>query len=760
MPWTVPAIASAPPFQEPTSWAWLLVSIIPDIVLVASLIGLWRRYVSSQTRSGRRLAAARTELTRSAEALWLATELADVGVWHWDLSSGTLTWSDRCKAHFGMPTSQAVTIDSFYAALHPDDRERVRAAIERSRSERVEFRTTYRAMLPDGTQRELAAMGRFTFDAHGKPLSMGGVTLDVTRIRQLESELRSAEVASVANAAELSIARRLRIVAENASDVVMEIDNDGVVRWVTPTVALRLGCRPEEVVGSRYTRQVHPDDLDHVRTMERQVQQGMAADGEVRLRLSDGSYRWFMLSLRPIFDDRHAVVRRVGGWRDIHGEVLAREAAATERQRLRAQMTSMIHPIVLGQPVHDAAGEVVDFTYADVNQAACEFIGIDRERLLGRRLLDLFPQLKTSGLFARFAVTAETGRPTMVNDFPFPLAGGEVRWMDVRAVRADGWVSFAWRDNTDNRRAMEKIAASEEQFRLLAENSLDVVVRLDANDKVVWVSPSVKSVLGWDVAECIGKSGLEFLATEETRRQYRRDKARVFAGEGAVSRSQVRSASGTVHWMEAHSSPFRMPDGRIDGVIAALRVIDAEVEAEQALERRARTDDLTQLVNRKELMDRLAGMLDGGESDFAVLWCDIDRFKATNDSRGHAAGDAVLEALGERIRGCLPKPDDLGARVGGDELLVVLRGVHDLDAATQLAERLRRAAAEPIPFAGGAVAVTLSIGVTLARADEGVDATLARADDAMYRAKEQGRNRVVAVAAPPAAAEPRLASAG
>ena len=556
------------------------------------------------------------------------------------------------------------------------------------------------------------------------------------------------EATAEPQAADVDVARRLRIVAENASDVVMETDNDGVVRWITTSVLQRIGRRPEDLVGTPYAHLVHPDERDTVRSMERQVQEGMATDAEVRLRSADGSYRWFSLSLRPIFDDRHQVVRRVGGWRDIHGEVQARAVAATERQRLHAQMASMINPLMLGEPVRDPTGRVVDFVVADANPPACAFFKSERERVQGRRFLELMPHMVTTGLIARFAAAADTGRPLALDDFPLPMPDGSVHWLDVRAVRADGWISFVWSDNTEKRAALARIAASEEQFRLLAENSLDVVVRIDANDKVVWVSPSVTSVLGWSGTEFVGRSGLDFLATEEARQQYRRDKARVFAGEGAVSRSQIHTKTGEVHWMEAHSSPFRMPNGRIDGLIAALRIIDAEVLAEQALDRRARIDDLTGLLNRKELMDRLDELVARGAHEVAVLWCDIDRFKETNDVHGHAAGDAVLEALGARIRGCLPTPDDLGGRIGGDELMVALRGVHDIDEAVLVAERLRCAAAAPIPFAGDAIVATLSIGATLALPDEGLDAILARADDAMYEAKAQGRNRVVAIGAP------------
>ena len=179
-----------------------------------------------------------------------------------------------------------------------------------------------------------------------------------------------------------------------------------------------------------------------------------------------------------------------------------------------------------------------------------------------------------------------------------------------------------------------------------------------------------------------------------------------------------------------------------------LRVIDAETLAELGLERRARTDELTRLLNRKELMDRLGSLLKHGERDLAVLWCDIDRFKTVNDTFGHAAGDAVLRAIGDRIRSSLRTHDDLGARIGGDELVVVRRGVHELGIATQAAERLRCSAAEPITFDGGTIAVTLSIGVTLALPHEGLDPLLARADDAMYQAKELGQNRVAAITPP------------
>lgn len=416
------------------------------------------------------------------------------------------------------------------------------------------------------------------------------------------------------------------------------------------------------------------------------------------------------------------------------------------RHSLEATLSGMLDPLTLMEPVRDASGHVVDFAYAVANPAACAWIGIDADHIVGRRLLALFPEVASTGLMRPFVDTAELGRPAIIDDFPFPLRGMGTRWMDIRAVRADEWVCFVWRDVTERHEAVERLARSEEQFRLLAENATDVVMRIGADDRVQWISPSIMPALGWSPADCIGREVTEFLAPTETRDRYARDKSLVAAGQGVVSRVLVLTPAGTC-WVEVHMSPYRTPEGRIDGMVALLRVVDAEVRMEEDLRRRARTDDLTGLLNRREAIERLADLVARDSGSVAVLWCDIDRFKSINDTFGHAGGDTVLAALAARIRAHLGSTADLGGRLGGDELLVVLDGVHDLDAAVAAAEGLRRRAAVPIPFAHGAIRATLSIGVTLSRPGEGADALLARADDAMYRAKEAGRDRVVAALA-------------
>jgi two-component system cell cycle response regulator len=151
------------------------------------------------------------------------------------------------------------------------------------------------------------------------------------------------------------------------------------------------------------------------------------------------------------------------------------------------------------------------------------------------------------------------------------------------------------------------------------------------------------------------------------------------------------------------------------------------------------TDPLTGLRNRRYVRRHLEGVLRGSEA--AVLLLDVDRFKAINDTLGHAAGDVVLREVAERIRVHL-RSADVVARYGGEEFLIVMSGA-PLDDATMVAERLRAAIGSmPIATQGAELRVTVSVGVAAAVAGAQADGTIAAADAALYRAKKAGRDRV------------------
>lgn len=125
----------------------------------------------------------------------------------------------------------------------------------------------------------------------------------------------------------------------------------------------------------------------------------------------------------------------------------------------------------------------------------------------------------------------------------------------------------------------------------------------------------------------------------------------------------------------------------------------------------------------------------------AVLFCDLDGFKGVNDTYGHAVGDALLAEVARRMLARV-RNDDYIVRIGGDELLVVLTGIHELEAVEVIAEKLRQVVAEPMLLDGHDIGITVSIGASLVRPGERVSDLIQRADDAMYQAKSHGGNRI------------------
>lgn len=161
-----------------------------------------------------------------------------------------------------------------------------------------------------------------------------------------------------------------------------------------------------------------------------------------------------------------------------------------------------------------------------------------------------------------------------------------------------------------------------------------------------------------------------------------------------------------------------------------------------ALERVANTDALTGLANRHAAAQALGERLGRIPEPLTVMLLDLDEFKRINDSHGHQAGDAVLKEAASRMRAALPK-DALLGRWGGEEFIAILDGAPGQEPAS-VAEAMRAAlAASPVSFEDVAIPVTVSIGVATAFAADGIDALLAEADAALYRAKGAGRNRVV-----------------
>jgi diguanylate cyclase (GGDEF)-like protein/PAS domain S-box-containing protein len=214
--------------------------------------------------------------------------------------------------------------------------------------------------------------------------------------------------------------------------------------------------------------------------------------------------------------------------------------------------------------------------------------------------------------------------------------------------------------------------------------------------------------------------------------------------EGASIEFRMRTGNGAYRWVENRYVPVRNKGGLLVEVEGIILDITERKVAEEKISLLARTDSLTGLANRATLLERLSqtyAATQRGASAFAVLYLDIDHFKAVNDTLGHAVGDLLLQEVSARIKNCT-RAIDVVARLGGDEFAVLQLEMGEPAGAGALAEKIRAALAAPYLLNGNEVRVSASIGICpYVPGSTGPDAMLAQADLALYRSKEAGRNQ-------------------
>ena len=290
---------------------------------------------------------------------------------------------------------------------------------------------------------------------------------------------------------------------------------------------------------------------------------------------------------------------------------------------------------------------------------------------------------------------------------------------------------------------------TEARFRSLVQNSTDVVMVVDADSTVRYVSPSVEGVFGYDPAELEG--------TKLTGLIHPDDKTPVLqfltatSREGGVPTTLIESRMRHRDDFWLHIETLRtdlMHDPNVKGIVLNSRDVSERKAFEEQLAHQAFHDSITGLANRALFRDRVEHALERltrTDLPMSVLFMDLDDFKTINDSLGHAAGDRLLGEVGERLRTCLRTPDT-AARLGGDEFAILLEDGGEGVGAADVAVRILKALDAPFQLDGKEVFVRASIGIASSGVDgtigpEGAEELLRNADVAMYIAKEAGKNR-------------------
>jgi diguanylate cyclase (GGDEF)-like protein/PAS domain S-box-containing protein len=405
--------------------------------------------------------------------------------------------------------------------------------------------------------------------------------------------------------------------------------------------------------------------------------------------------------------------------------------------------------------------------------AAAVFLITTGDAILALRALGLLGPVWLSGLLvaAGYAVAAAVPRigelppapsspPHGLRLLPYVLVGSAVGAVCIQALAGHTGMmavllvtsvvlsmtalqAFALRQNDQLLRGLR---SSRQRLDALVENTSDLIVRLDGNGRILAANAAAVRLLHRTPASLIGRS-FDDLARAEDRRQVREAVLDVARGKEESAQVELRlsaPATGTAQLR------LRQLDG---GAVANLNDVTESVELRQRLERMARYDQMTGLVNRAHLLEVVGSWLTEPEPDVVVLYADLDGFKAVNDRFGHGAGDRVLtEVAGrfEALAGALDARRAIVGRVGGDEFVMGLEGIRP-DAARTAAARVVEAISPSFMISDRTVQLGVSVGVAgLGPAHGyqslggvgGASELVHRADLAMYAAKMNQQTQV------------------
>jgi diguanylate cyclase (GGDEF)-like protein/PAS domain S-box-containing protein len=538
------------------------------------------------------------------------------------------------------------------------------------------------------------------------------------------------------------------ILREHPEALVCALTGDGLITAMPKSVSL---WGQAAIEGRALIDSVVAADRKHVIDAWRAMhEEGI---GEARIRMMGAPERWMDLHFVDMRGHHDVVLGIVVPTAELCTDPTVREEAGASVPRFATL-------------IEDESGVVLE-----CDDAFTQMFGYPAEELIGQNVLDhIHPE--------------DQGRA--IEGWLTMLSTRRMQQFRLRRRRKDG--TWLWVDSTVHNflnqpdrnyvlvelidvsaemSAQEQVQEREELLRHLMDTMPDGVIHVDTERQVLFHNARLLEILqpgpallerspaqgpADDVAagpQARSLGPLLRTLTEQSTVAFHMALMQVLEdGEEREIEGDVLLPSGDWRRVLFSMRALRRHGGEVNGALATALDITDSARARQELERRATFDALTHCYNRSSIMSALQRELAGpSRAETAVVYADLDKFKEVNDTLGHAAGDELLVLVAQRLKNAIRSQDKVG-RLGGDEFLLLIRGLPEPEVAMGVAQRISESLAEPIELSqGGRVELSLSMGVAWPAHDSmGADELIERADAAMYRSKEERRGLPVLAA--------------
>ncbi|HEX9198473.1 MAG TPA: EAL domain-containing protein [Acidobacteriaceae bacterium] len=441
--------------------------------------------------------------------------------------------------------------------------------------------------------------------------------------------------------------------------------------------------------------------------------------------------------------------------RTIIGAVIS---ANKEHEKFVVATESSLDAFYIFESVRDDAKNIVDFRISYVNENGEQSIGKPRAELLGRNLSEVLPYLVSTKMMDRYKQVVLSGIP-FTDEHVVEREGVDPYWIVMQVVRLGDGVAVTNRDVTEERAHQHQIANLNELTQSMIENAPFSIIATDPAGTVTAMNPAAESLTFYRKHELIGQHSMVMLhdPAEMSVRAVQLSKdmhqpvqagfnsliAKPRQGQTDEHEWTYVRKDGSRIWVNLAMTALKTEGGKIAGYLGIAFDITERKKLTEYVNHLAHHDQLTGLPNRVLLDDRMRQAIQRAKRNrhkVAVLMVDVDYFKRINDSLGHSAGDSLLDSIAKKLCSAVRQTDTV-ARMGGDEFVIVMPEFRDEKDAERCAEAIIQKVSTPTMLGNREVNVTVSVGLCIfPDCASDADSLLKNADQALYEAKESGRN--------------------
>jgi diguanylate cyclase (GGDEF)-like protein/PAS domain S-box-containing protein len=692
-----------------------------------------RRTLQRLTESEREQRQLREQLQDERNRLLLAQQVALVGSWETDLATFSVLWTEQThRIHGTDPETFQPTHEKFLDIVHPDDRALVDATFQRSVRRGGADTIEHRLLLADGSIKVVEERWRVLNDADGRPWRAVGTCQDVSARKRLDAALIESQT-------------RFHQLADNVRTVFFLAKPDySEFLYVSPAFEAIWGRSRESLYASPQSWRAAITQARPQRTTDSDGAETL----EFEITRPDGSRRSILARGFPVFD-ADGKLDRIAGLADDVTERKRAQAALVESEERFRQIADNIHAVFLLMDPDSSQIHYVSPAYAGIWGRSCASLYAQPRSWMDCIHADERDEVHDQILGRSAAGSAFT------LEYRIDHPDGEVRWIRLRGFPVRNVDGDAWRtaciasDVTEAVLARDELRESNRRFNEMLDTVRLIAIMLDLDGRLTYCNDYFLEVTGCRRDEILGCSWFDRFALAEEREERKARYADLLSGDIAAQHleRQILTHDGERRWIHLNNTLLRSASGQLIGVASIGEDITEQRSARAELEHSLSHDRTTGLPRFAAIRDHVeASFVNAAacEGRVLLLYVDMDRFHALNDTRGRAVGDAVLRIVARRFQDAIGDNGRV-SHVAGDEFAIVYSDAGRAHDQVEFGETLRSRIEEPIVYDDQQIYVACSIGVSCFP-DNGssTEELLRQAESALLQAKQEGRNAVVA----------------